>query len=58
MNNLTWKEFKELVDEILKKDGKSEDAEIWYIDISFPTKYDFERGSIDVHVNEQGLTIG
>ena len=36
MAALTWGKFKKLVDDQLKKAGKTDDIEIWYIDISFP----------------------
>ena len=34
--NLTWKQFKEVIDKQMKDKGISEDTEIHYIDISFP----------------------
>lgn len=33
---MTWKEFKETVDNQMRAANITEDAEIWYIDISFP----------------------
>jgi hypothetical protein len=33
---MTWKEFKEEVDRQLAAQGKDENIDIWYIDISFP----------------------
>lgn len=44
MDQITWKEFKEIIDEQLKEKGISEDTEIWYIDISFPRKEDIGAG--------------
>ena len=35
---MTWNEFKEHVDKILESKGSKGDIEIWYIDISYPTK--------------------
>ncbi len=36
MKNMTWKEFKELIDKELAEKGLPQDVEIWYIDFSFP----------------------
>jgi hypothetical protein len=33
---MTWREFKEIVDDEIMKQGKTEDCEIGEIDLSFP----------------------
>ncbi len=40
--SMTWGEFKQAVD----KAGVKDDEEIWFIDISFPSKGDFEQERI------------
>lgn len=50
--SMAWKEFKETVDEILAEKDSSEYGEIWYIDISFPGEDAFERGILDVSLDE------
>ena len=34
--SMTWNEFKNQMDSDLKKEGKTGDEEIWYIDITYP----------------------
>jgi hypothetical protein len=59
MTNMTWKEFKDVVEEKLKSIHVKEDTEIWYIDITFPTKEDFTNGRVSVSFNTvSGIAIG
>jgi len=54
---MTWKEFKEFVDEKLKKLNISEDIEIDYIDISAPCT-DHEMCIPNIDINKRyGLSI-
>jgi hypothetical protein len=51
---MTWQEFKEAIEAA----GVKDDDEIWYIDVSFPTKEDFEAGQIHVGRDEKmGITV-
>lgn len=52
--SMTWKEFKEAVDKQLKEKGISEDAEIWWIDVTCP---DVLNNDITVGKDEYGLLI-
>jgi len=59
MKRMTWREFKQEVDENIKKLGRTEDVEIYVIDVKLP----YNRG-LDVGValdswgiNEEGLYI-
>ena len=45
---MTWKEFKNEVDRILKERDISEDTAVWYIDISWPDAGDFKTERIIV----------
>lgn len=55
--NLTWDEFKELVDKELDKLEIGHDVEIWYIDISFPSKFD-DPDRPEVFIDEKlGMSI-
>jgi len=59
MAKMTWKEFKDAIDKELKEKGIDESTEIWYIDISFPNKDDFEKGRLEFGLNDLcGITIG
>ena len=49
---MTWQEFKDAVDKHLEEEGISPDTEIWYIDIAFPSKDDFEQGRLEASVYE------
>jgi len=40
MNTMTWTEFKNKVDAELDAEGIPHNTKIWYIDISFPDKYE------------------
>ena len=58
MTSMTWKEFKDAVDKELKENGIDENTEIWYIDISFPNKDDFEKGRLGVVLDDAcGIAI-
>jgi hypothetical protein len=52
-NNLTWNEFKLLIDKQLAEKGISGDEEIWYIDISYP---DAERVEVNMDKNS-GISV-
>ncbi len=52
MADMTWKEFKDVVDKVLQEKSIPEDIEIWYIDISFP-----KATHLIVSSPEMGLTI-
>jgi hypothetical protein len=52
MADMTWKEFKEVIDKMLTDRGMPDDIEIWYIDIVFP-----KADSLAVSAPEMGLTI-
>lgn len=59
MQGMTWKEFKDAVDKKMKEKGIEESVSIWYIDISFPEKDDFEKETIVVGTTEKlGICIG
>ena len=49
MANMTWNQFKEHVDTLLKEQEISADEEVWYVDISFPKadKVGVDDGGID-----------
>ena len=58
MEQMTWKEFKDAVDKLLAKKGISENEPIWYIDISFLNKKDFEMESLTISLDEHcGIAI-
>lgn len=46
---MTWNEFKQHVDDGLRREGASPDDTIWFIDVSFPMK-----GRVDVGRDEDG----
>jgi len=50
---MTWDEFKSLVDEKLKQEGKSGDIEVGIIDISHPDDHD----DIDVMIGIKTFDI-
>ena len=54
---MTWKQFRDMVDEQLAAQGIGEDTPIWYIDISFPREEDFAKGRLAVYGGEGGLVI-
>lgn len=47
----TWKEFKDAIDELLTENSISEDVPIWYIDISYPSRF-------GAAIEGEGLSIG
>lgn len=49
MPQMTWNQFKEHVDTLLKEKGISPDEEIWYIDTHYPSAEQIgaEDGGID-----------
>jgi len=51
MAQLTWKQFKDKVETALKEADKSEDTEVWYIDITYPNEH------MTVRVEEGEITI-
>ena len=55
---MSWKEFKDAVDKILREDNISEDTEIWYIDIHLPFKKDFEEIFVVSKDDNLGIAIG
>ena len=60
MTNLTWNEFKKMIDQQLKEKNIDPNTNIWYIDISYPQKehasgYKVPFVSFDEH---SGLAIG
>lgn len=57
-NEMTWKEFKTDVDRHLAQKDISEDEPIWYIDISFPSKDDFDKDRLNVILDKNsGIAI-
>lgn len=57
MVGMTWKEFKNSVDKALQEKDIDENTEIWYIDISFPDKDNFETGRLGVSLDTCGIAI-
>lgn len=58
MSNMTWNEFKDLIDKELDKFKVNHDVEIWYIDISFPSNIEDDYQRPTAFVDEKcGLAI-
>lgn len=55
VHELTWRKFKAEIDRRLQELGISEDAPIWYIDVSFPTT---QEPLIVSFSDELGVSIG
>lgn len=56
MVRMTWKRFKEYVDNELQLSGVNEDVEIEYIDISLPSE-DYEMKIPYIEIDECGIGI-
>ena len=58
MEDLTWKQFKRMVDAEIAKKGLTEDIRIDYFDCSHPDRRTFEENRQGViYVDESGLTV-
>ena len=58
MSGMTWNEFKDAIDNKLKKRGIDGNEGIWFIDISFPSKDDIENEHITIGFDKHcGLAI-
>ena len=56
MNNMTWNQFKEHIDALLKDQQISGDEEIWYIEISFPMADD-DSECLSVELGDCGIRV-
>jgi len=57
MGQLTWGEFKEIIDKGLKEQGGGDDTTIWYIDISFPcSDHDMCRPEVGID-DDLGMSV-
>ena len=53
---MTWKELKEYIDEKLKSNGVSEDAQIEYIDIRYPDN-SHPSTEVTVHMDDGAIYV-